>query len=107
MTETLCMVLKKACDLGGSSWPPYISLSCQEACKRSLILKMWSWRSHGKILKFSGGYTLSQADRVEGSAHPRTTEYNSGQYGQKEASYSHGVFSAEGGVMCEMAYTSG
>ena len=32
-----------------------------KACKRSLILKLWSWRSHGKvmdkILKFSG-YTL-------------------------------------------------
>ena len=42
----------------------YLSLSCHEACKRSLILKLWSWGSHGKImekiLKFSG-YTLKRS----------------------------------------------
>ena len=48
----------------GSSWSSYMSLSCHEACKRSFILKLWSWRSHGKVieklLKFSG-YTLTGA----------------------------------------------
>ena len=46
---------------GWSSWPWCMSLSCQKAYKRSWILKLWSWRNHGKvmekILKFSG-YTL-------------------------------------------------
>ena len=40
-----------------SLWPQYMSLSCHKACKRSLILKLRSWISHGKvmekILKFS------------------------------------------------------
>ena len=58
-TGTLCVVLKGK--TGGSSWPRYMSLSCYKACNRSLILKLWSWRSHWKvmekILKFSG-YTL-------------------------------------------------
>ena len=57
VTGTLCVVLKGK--TGG--WPRYTSLSCHEACKRSIILKLRSWRSRGKvmqeILKFSG-YTL-------------------------------------------------
>ena len=53
------MVLKGK--TGASFWPRYMSLSCHESCKRSLILKLWSLRSHGEILKFSG-YTLSDLD---------------------------------------------
>ena len=33
------------------SWPRYMSFSCHEECKRSLILKLWSWRSHGKSIE--------------------------------------------------------
>ena len=40
VTGTLCVVLKGK--TGRSSWPQYMSLSCHEACKRSLILKLWS-----------------------------------------------------------------
>ena len=32
------------------SRPPYMSLSCHEACKRSLILRFCSWRCPGKVM---------------------------------------------------------
>ena len=28
-----------------------VSLSCHEECKMSLILKLWSWRSHEKVME--------------------------------------------------------
>ena len=56
VTGTSCVVLKGR--KGLPSWHRYMSLSCHKACKRSLILKLWSWRNHEKvmekILKFCG-----------------------------------------------------
>ena len=52
VTGTLCMVLKGKTSLSYLPlWPWYMSLSYHEAYKRSLILKLWSWRSRGKNIE--------------------------------------------------------